>query len=187
MRNILAAPRGAAARGLAALLLVGAMTIGTACGSGEQSYGGQSYGGQSRGAGYGGQTSGTGYGGQARSGRYGYEAPTRQQHGGEHGGGVATGDTQHGAQFARWVLDQDPRRQYITDAVVRDDRHLGVKVQPNITRGDLHQLLESLAIGMSREFPGREIEVTAFYQSGDKLAEAYLDPRSRQVQVEMAS
>lgn len=182
MRTIVAAPRGAATRGIAAALLIGAMTLGTACGSSEQAYGGQS-----RGTGYGGQTTGTGYGGQARSGRYGYEAPTRQQYGGNHGGGVATGDTQHGAQFARWVLDQDPSRQYITDAVVRDDRHLGVKVQPNISRGDLHQLMESLAVGMSREFPGQEIEVTAFYQSGDKLAESYLDPRSRQVQVEMAS
>jgi hypothetical protein len=100
---------------------------------------------------------------------------------------VATGDTEHGAAFARWVLEQDSRREYITDAVVRGDSHLGVKVQPDISRGDLHRLMESLATGMAREFPGQEVQVTAFYQSGDKLAEAYVDPRSRQVQVEMAS
>ena len=168
-------------RGLPTLLLIGALSLSVACGSGDQSYGGQS-----SGRGYGGQTAGTGYGGQAGNARYRNEAPSRQRYGGDHAGGVATGDTEHGAAFARWVLEQDPRRQYITDAVVRDDSHLGVKVQPNISRGDLHQLMESLASGMAREFPGQEIQVTAFYQSGDKLAEAYVDPRSRQVQVVMA-
>ena len=158
------------------------MALSVACGSGEQSYGGQS-----SGQGYGGQTAGPGYGGQVSTRGYGNEAPSRQRYGGDHAGGVATGDTEPGAAFARWVLEQDPRRQYITDAVVRGNSHLGVKVQPNITRGDLHRLMEGLASGMAREFPGQDIQVTAFYQSGDKLAEAYVDPRSRQVQVEMAS
>ena len=163
------------------LLLVGAMALSVACGSSEQPYGGQS----SR-QGYGGQTAGTGYGGQVSTRDYRNEAPSRQQYGGDVAGGVATGDTEQGAAFARWVLEQDPRREYITDAVVRDDSHLGVKVQPNITRGDLQRLMESLATGMAREFPGQDVQVTAFYQSGDKLAEAYVDPRSRQVQVDMA-
>ena len=182
MRGISVAPRDATRRGLATVLLIGAMVVGVACGSGEQAYSGQS-----RGPGYGGQASGAGYGGQAAGGQYRSEAPTRQRYGGDYSGGVATGDTERGAAFARWVLEQDSRREYITDAVVRDDSHLGVKVQPNISRGDAQRLMESLATGMAREFPGQEIQVTAFYQSGDKLAEAYLDPRSRQVQVEMAS
>jgi len=149
------------------------MVVGAACGSSDQSY--------SAGSG------GSGYGGQATGRGSGTDVVSRQRYGGDHGGGVATGDTEHGAAFARWVLDQDPRRQYITDAVVRGNTHLGVKVQPNITRGDLNRLLESLAQGMAREFPGQEIQVTAFYQSGDRLAEAHFDPRSRQVYVEMAS
>jgi hypothetical protein len=104
-----------------------------------------------------------------------------QRYGGGYLGGRASGDTEAGAAFARWVLEQDPQRQYITDAVVRDERSLGVKVQPNITKGDLQQLLTALAEGMAGTFPGKPIEVIAFYQSGDKLAEANYDPRSNRV------
>src|SRR3954464_5650543 len=42
-------------------------------------------------------------------------AVAAQQYGGSYANGTATGDTQAGANFARWVLDQDPNRQYITD------------------------------------------------------------------------
>jgi hypothetical protein len=108
---------------------------------------------------------------------------TGGRYGGGYAGGTATGDTDAGAAFARWVLDQDPQRQYITDAVVRDDRTLGVKVQPTIRRGELQQLLTSLAQGMARYYPDRELDVVAFYQSGDKLAEAHYDPRTRRVDV----
>jgi hypothetical protein len=114
-------------------------------------------------------------------------AMTRPQpHGGQYLGGTATGDTEAGAAFARWVLEQDPRREYLTDAVVRDERSLGVKVQPTVTKADSQDLLVSLAQGMARTFPGRPIEVIAFYQSGDKLAEGRYDPRVGQVAVEFA-
>jgi hypothetical protein len=118
----------------------------------------------------------SGYGGP-----WGGSAAGAPSYGGNHLGGTATGDTEAGATFARWVLEQDPQRQYITDAVVRDDRVLGVKVQPNITKGDLQQLMTALAEGMAQRFPNREITVNAFYQSGDKLAEAHYDPRSNRV------
>jgi len=160
-----------APRILAVTLIGGAALFGGACGSTEQQYGGQA-----GGAGYGSRT------GSASS----QDPLPRQRYGGDHAGGVATGDTQAGEAFARWVLEQDPRREYVTDAVMRGDNQLGVKVQPNITRADLNQLMESLAGGMAREFPGRELQVTAFYQSGDKLAEAYYDPRTRQVDVQIA-
>ena len=41
-----------------------------------------------------------------------------QQYGGSYARGTATGDTQAGAAFARWVLDQDPQAEYMTDAIV---------------------------------------------------------------------
>ena len=104
-----------------------------------------------------------------------------QQYGGPYLGGTATGDTEAGAAFARWVLEQDPQRQYLTDAVVRDEQTLGVKVQPTITKGDLQQLMTALAEGMARTFPGKPVNVIAYYQSGDKLAEANFDPRSQRV------
>jgi len=113
-------------------------------------------------------------------------AVTAQQYGGSYANGTATGDTQAGADFARWVLDQDPNRQYITDAVVRNESSLGVKVQPNITKGDLQKLLTSLAQGMARTFPNRSLQVTAFYQSGDKLAQANYDKSTNQVSVQFA-
>jgi hypothetical protein len=109
-----------------------------------------------------------------------------QPYGGQYLGGTATGDTEAGAAFARWVLEQDPRREYLTDAVVREERSLGVKVQPTVTKADAQDLLVALAQGMARTFPGRPIEVIAFYQSGDKLAEAQYDPRGGQVAVEFA-
>jgi len=135
--------------------------------------------------GYGGSASGTSYGGPSSGPAYGSDPVPRQRYGGTYANGVATGDTEEGAAFARWVLDQDPRREYLTDAVVRDDSHLGVKVQPTISRGEVQQLMESLATGMARQFPGRPIQVSAFYQSGDKLAEAYYDPSRGRVDVQM--
>jgi hypothetical protein len=116
----------------------------------------------------------------------GRDAVAPQRYGGGHLGGRATGDTQAGAAFARWVLEQDPQRQYITDAVVRGEQTLGVKVQPTATRADLQRLLAALAQGMARTFPGKSLKVLAFYQSGDKLAEADYSPSSQQVDVRFA-
>jgi hypothetical protein len=107
-----------------------------------------------------------------------------QTYGGRYAGGTATGDTEAGAAFARWVMEQDPQHRYLTGAVVRGEQTLGVKVQPNITKGELGDMLASLAQGMSRTFPGRPIKVIAFYQSGDKLAEANFEPRSGQITFE---
>ena len=104
-----------------------------------------------------------------------------QTYGGRYAGGTATGDTDAGAAFARWVVDQDPQRRYLTGAVVRGEQTLGVKVQPSVTKGELRDLLVSLTEGMARTFPDRPIKVIAFYQSGDKLAEAQYDPRTNQV------
>ena len=104
-----------------------------------------------------------------------------QTYGGRYAGGTATGDIDAGAAFARWVVDQDPQRRYLTGAVVRGEQTLGVKVQPTVTKGELRDLLVSLTEGMARTFPDRPIKVIAFYQSGDKLAEANYDPRTGQI------
>jgi hypothetical protein len=104
-----------------------------------------------------------------------------QTYGGRYAGGTATGDTDAGAAFARWVVDQDPQHRYYTGAVVRGEQTLGVKVQPDVTRGELRELLIALARGMARTFPDRPIKVIAFYQSGDKLAEANYDPRTGEI------
>jgi hypothetical protein len=104
-----------------------------------------------------------------------------QTYGGRYAGGTATGDTDAGAAFARWVVDQDPQHRYLTGAVVRGEQTLGVKVQPTVTKGELRDLLVSLTEGMARTFPDRPIKVIAFYQSGDKLAEANYDPRTGQI------
>jgi len=168
-------------RTVAAVLVAGLVMLAAACGSD-----GRGSGGSASGTSYGGPaSSGTSYGGPARGPASGNDPVSRQRYGGTYANGVATGDTEEGAAFARWVLDQDPRGEYLTDAVVRDDSHLGVKVQPTISRGDLQQLMESLATGMARQFPGRPIQVSAFYQSGDKLAEAYYDPSRGRVDVQM--
>lgn len=108
------------------------------------------------------------------------------QYGGQYAGGTATGDTEKGAAFARWVLEQDPQRQYITDAVVRNEQTLGVKVNPKATKSEVQQLMEALAQGMARTFPGKALTINAFYQSGDKLAEANFDPRTNRVNVQFA-
>jgi hypothetical protein len=104
-----------------------------------------------------------------------------QTYGGRYAGGTATGDTDAGAAFARWVMDQDPAHRYLTGAVVRGEQTLGVKVQPSVSKGELRDLLVSLTQGMARTFPDRPIKVIAFYQSGDKLAEANYDPRTGQI------
>jgi len=122
------------------------------------------------------------YGGSSGTGSYSGPIP-HQQYGGGHLNGTATGDTERGAAFARWVLEQDPRHEYITDAVVREENTLGVKVQPTVSKRELQQLLTSLAEGMARTFPGKRLTVVAFYQSGDKLAEAHYDPRTNQVDI----
>ena len=129
-----------------------------------------------------GTTSGSGAGAG-----YGYSEVTAPgRYGGAYAAGHASGDTEAGAAFARWVLDQDPRHELITDAVVRNEATLGVKVQPTVTRGDVQNLLVALTEGMARTFPGRPLKVIAYYQSGDKLAEADFDPRTNRVQVQLA-
>jgi len=107
----------------------------------------------------------------------------RAQYGGEYAGGVATGDTQAGAAFAQWVLDQDPQRQYITDAVVRGEETLGVKINPTATKAEVQQLLVALTEGMARTFRGKPLRVNAFYQTGEKMAEAVYDNNTNRVQV----
>ncbi len=109
-----------------------------------------------------------------------------QHYGGQYAQGTATGDTQEGAAFARWVLDQDPQRQYITDAVVRNDSSLGIKVQPDVTKAGVQQLLVALTQGMAKTFPGRPLTVTAFYQSGDRLAQSIYDPNTDNIDVQFA-
>ncbi|MFN8557924.1 MAG: hypothetical protein U0531_11485, partial [Dehalococcoidia bacterium] len=68
----------------------------------------------------------------------------------------------------------------------RGDQALGIKVQPTVSRGELTRLMEALAQGMAREFPGRTLAVNAYYQSGDKLAEAVYDPRTAHTDVRFA-
>lgn len=109
---------------------------------------------------------------------------TRQQYGGEYSGGVATGDTQQGAAYAKWVLDQDPNRRIITDAVMRNDSNLGVKVTPTATKGDVRNLLMALTQGMATQFPNRDLQVIAFFQSGDKMAQATYNRQTQQVDVQ---
>ncbi|MFN8473363.1 MAG: hypothetical protein U0822_14330 [Anaerolineae bacterium] len=108
------------------------------------------------------------------------------QYGGPYQGGTATGDTQEGAKFAQWALDQDPEHRYITDAVVRNDQTLAVKVNPQVTRNDVQQLLVALTQGMARTFPGKPVTVDAFYQAGPKMAEAQLDPQTNRVNIQWA-
>jgi hypothetical protein len=82
------------------------------------------------------------------------------------------------------VLDQDPQRQIITDAVMRDDSNLGVKVQPDATKGQVRDLLTALAQGMVQRFPDRDLKVIAFFQSGDKMAEANYSRQTQQVDIQ---
>ena len=153
---------------LAALTLIAIMLFAVACGDSSSS--------TSNGTGSGSSTSG----GTASD----YMSP--QQYGGSYSQGTATGDTQTGEQFARWVLDQDPNRQYITDAVVRNEANLGVRVQPNITKADAQKLLVALTEGMAKTFPNKPLTVIAFYQSGDKLAQANYDNQTQKVNVQFA-
>ena len=82
---------------------------------------------------------------------YGYNEVTAPgRYGESYAAHHASGDTEAGAAFARWVLDQDPRYQLISDAVMRNEATLGVKVQPRVTRGDVQQLLVAPTEGMAR-------------------------------------
>ena len=98
--------------------------------------------------------------------------------------GTAAGDTQAGAAFARWVMDQDPQQKLITAAVVRNDNNLSVKVNPTATKNDVQNLMVALARGMAKTFSGKPVTVDGYYQSGDKLATATFDPLNSQVSVQ---
>ena len=112
------------------------------------------------------------------------ELQVSQRYGGTYVGGMATGDSDRGAAFARWVLEQDPERRYITDAVVRNDQVLGIKVQRGIAKEQLRELITALGRGMAQTFPGRPLVVNAFDQAGDRLAEGVVDPRTSRVDVQ---
>ncbi len=175
---------------LAALIgLLAALLLVAACGGSSNG----SYGNTANQNGYG-TTGNQGYSGN--NGNQGYSSSgsqtqyvppdlnSEQQYGGAYQGGTATGNTPEGAQFAQWVLQQDPQHQYITDAVVLNDQTLGVKVQPTITRGGVQNLLTSLAQGMANTFPYQQLTVIAFYQSGAELARADYDPATGQTNVQ---
>jgi hypothetical protein len=89
-------------------------------------------------------------------------------------------NTPEGAVFADWVVSTDPEHRYLIDAFVRDDRILGVIVHPQLTRGQVQQMLTSLLSAMQRTFPDRPLEVLAYYRSGDQLARLEWDPHTRQ-------
>ena len=99
-----------------------------------------------------------------------------------HGRGEARprGNTPEGVEFADWVVSTDPQRQYVLDAFVRDNRILGIIVNPRLTRGQVQQMLTSLLSAMQRAFPDRPLEVMAYYRSGDQLARLWWDPQTRQ-------
>ncbi len=90
------------------------------------------------------------------------------------------GNTPEGAIFADWVVATDPEHRYLLDAFVRDDRVLGVIVHPQLTQGQVQQMLTSLLSAMQRTFPDRPLEVIAYYRSGDQLARLQWDPHTRQ-------
>ena len=92
------------------------------------------------------------------------------------------GNTPEGAVFADWVLSTDPQRKYIVDAFVWDNRILGVIVNPTMTRGEAQQMLHSLLTGMRRTFPGRLLEVIAYYESGNEMARITWDAQTKQAQ-----
>ena len=107
----------------------------------------------------------------------------------QHFGGVtlgnrlATGDTEPGAAFAEWVARQDPNALYYGDIVVRGEQLMGVKFQPTAPKAEVQRILGSLTEAMARAFPGRTLKVTAFYQSGDKLAESVFHPESGSTEI----
>lgn len=123
----------------------------------------------------------------SRPGTSGSSDPmARQQYGGTYSNRHASGDTQAGNQFAQWVLDQDPQHKYMTDAVMRNDSVLGIKISRTATKGDIDKLMRALLESMARTFPNRQLTVNAFYESGDKLAEARYNPTTNQVSVQFA-
>jgi hypothetical protein len=110
-------------------------------------------------------------------------APPANGYGGYYqpqtGGQLAVrGNTAEGSAFANWVLSTDPQHKYIVDAFVRDDRTLGVIVNPTMTKGQVQQAMGSLVQGMQRTFPGRPLQVITYYQSGDELARTTYDPQT---------
>jgi hypothetical protein len=106
--------------------------------------------------------------------RWGEAAPHRREP------EAPRGNTPEGAVFADWVVTTDPEHRYLLDAFVRDDRVLGVIVHPQLTRGQVQQLLTSLLSAMRRTFPDRPLEVLAYYRSGDQLARLQWDPHTQQ-------
>jgi hypothetical protein len=107
------------------------------------------------------------------AGRWGEAPPHRREE-------APRGNTPEGAVFADWVVATDPEHRYLLDAFVRDDRVLGVIVHPQLTRGQVQQMLTSLLSAMQRTFPARPLEVLAYYRSGDQLARLQWDPHTRQ-------
>jgi hypothetical protein len=78
------------------------------------------------------------------------------------------------------VISTDPEHRYLFDAFVRDNRILGVFVNPHFTRGQVQQMLTSLLTGMQHTFPGCPLEVLAYCRNGDQLARLTWNPQTRQ-------
>ena len=79
------------------------------------------------------------------------------------------GNTQLGAEYARGVLTDDPRRTVLLDAWVRDEQLLGLVVRRGAGGEALRDIVLGLAVDMGTALGGRDAEVIA-YNEGDHKA-----------------
>jgi hypothetical protein len=77
------------------------------------------------------------------------------------------------------VVSTDPEHRHLLDAFVRDARVLDVIVHPQLTRGQVQQMLTSLLRAMQRTFPDRPLEVLTYDRSGDPLARLQWNPHTQ--------
>ena len=81
------------------------------------------------------------------------------------------GNTERGAEYARGVLADDPRRSVLLDAWARDEQLLGLVGRRGAEGEALRDIILGLAVDMGTTLGGRDAEVIA-YNEGDRAAVA---------------
>ncbi len=97
--------------------------------------------------------------------------------------GSGSSQRQRQADFLNHLRQSDPQYQTIQKAVLNRNNELGVVLSGNVRLETIPALMRARLTQMAREFPGRDLTITAYAptQPPARIGTAHLDTRTRQM------
>ena len=97
--------------------------------------------------------------------------------------GAAGSQRQRQAEFLNRLRAADPQFKTIDKAVLNERNELGLILDRSVDLDSIPALMRTMLTQMSKEFPGQDLDVTAYAPSNPplKIGTARLDARSREM------